>query len=113
MDGVDDIEPDLPINTPNSFEKVRFFELTGDIRPEFEFKLSFVDCVVILRILSLRELLCSVSFVESTELCLLDRLFKSFFNSSCFKRCLCSATRNFKLGDSIAAFIALSNNVRK
>ena len=48
-----------------------------------------------------------------SKICPIDKFCISFRSSSCFNRCLCSATRKRNFGDSIATFIELSNNVRK
>jgi hypothetical protein len=109
-----DTEPDRLVNTLSSFERVRFFG-TGDTRPGFRVTFSIGDDGVSLREFercSRCTLLLSISDVVS-KICSIDKFCESFLMSSCFNRCLCSDIQYLKLGDSIATFIALSNNVRK
>jgi hypothetical protein len=115
-DVMDVIDGDRLLNTLNIFERPRFFGGMGDVRSEFGVIVSIVE----LKTLSLREsacwsiwrLTCSRSIVKF-KICPGHKFCDSFLSSSRFNRCLCSGIRPRRLGDSIATFIELSNNVRK
>ena len=109
-----EIEFDRLLNTLRIFESVRFFVAIGDTRPGFGTMASFVVVVVVvLTVVSSFVVGLFVSGRGSIDANPVHRIDDSFFISSCFKRCRCSAMQNLKLGDSIATLIAFNNNVRK